>query len=162
ERYQEGHVGVAASAGPHRRLGARGAGDPDGRMWLLQWQAPGVHVAEVVVPAFPAKRPGIRPALQDQIVAFLEALAVVYGVRVGPPGLHAHAAHEAREHAPARDEVRHRELFGHAYRVVLDRQDVAEQQDLRLPRRTAEHRGGHVHADVHARRRRVVLVDHET
>src|SRR5207249_6656502 len=69
ERYQEGHVGVAASAGPHRRLGARGAGDPDGRMWLLQWQAPRVHVAEVVVPALPAKRPGIHPALQDQIVA---------------------------------------------------------------------------------------------
>src|SRR5881628_3018457 len=87
ERHQKWHVGVAAAPGPHGRLGASGAGSPDGRMRLLERQAPRVDVTEVVVAAFPAKRARLGPALEDEVVALLEALAVVDGVRVGPPGL---------------------------------------------------------------------------
>src|SRR5882672_4314726 len=55
ERHQERHVGVAALAHPHRGLRARGAGDPDRRVRLLQRQAPGGHVTEVIVPPLPAE-----------------------------------------------------------------------------------------------------------
>src|SRR5262249_58718479 len=71
ERYQERHVRVATPAGPHRRLRARGTGDPDRRMRLLQRQAPRVHVAEVIVLALPSERAGLGPALEDQVVALL-------------------------------------------------------------------------------------------
>src|SRR5215467_4456177 len=89
ERHQERYVRVAAAAGPHRRLWAGGAGNPDGRVWLLERQTPRIDVAEVIVAALPAERARLRPALQDQIVALLEALAVVDRIRVGPPGLDA-------------------------------------------------------------------------
>src|SRR5262249_38212319 len=95
ERHQERHVRVAAPARPHRRLRARRAGDPDRRMRPLQRQAPRVHVAEVIVLTLPPERAGLGPALEDQVVALLEALAVVHGVGVGPPLLDADAAHEA-------------------------------------------------------------------
>src|SRR5438477_11926486 len=87
--------------------------------WLLERQAPRVHVAEVVVAPLPPERPFRGPAFQDEIVALLEALAVVDRVRVRPPRLDADPAHEAREYAAARDQIRHRELLGHPHRVVL-------------------------------------------
>src|SRR5262249_10642550 len=65
------------------------------------------------------------------------------------------------EHAAARDEVGHSNLLGESDRVLLDREDVSEQEDLGPSRGPGQDRGRHVDADVHARRRRVVLVDHE-
>src|SRR2546425_745574 len=47
-------------------------------------------------------------------------ISVVDGIRVGPPGLDADATHEAGEHAPAGDQIRHGDLLGHAHRAVLD------------------------------------------
>src|SRR5437764_1357851 len=76
ERHEERDVRVPALSGPDGSLRARGAWHPDRWVRLLQRQAPRVHVAEVVVAAFPAERAGLRPALQDQIVTLLEALAV--------------------------------------------------------------------------------------
>src|SRR5262245_22538858 len=115
----------------------------------------------MVVAPLPAKRSGLRPALQDEIVALLEPLAVVDRIRVGPPGLDADAAHEAREHAAARDQIRHGDLLGHPDGVVLDGQDVAEQEELRPSGRAGENGSGHVGAHVHARGRGVMLVDHQ-
>src|SRR4029450_3330131 len=93
-RHQERNVGVAAPPGPDRRLGACSPRSPDRRVRLLEWEAPGIDVTEVVVLAFPAEWPRRRPALEDEIVALLEALTVVHGVRVGPPGFDADAAYE--------------------------------------------------------------------
>src|SRR5262249_22272687 len=45
--------------------------------------------------------------------------------------------------------------------VVLDRQDVAEQENLRPAGRARKDRSGHVHAHVDAGGRGVVLVDHQ-
>src|SRR3989441_2137333 len=70
-------------------------------------------------------------------------------------------AHEAGEYAAARDQVRHGELLGHPHRVVLDRQDVAEDQQLGPRRGAGKDPGRHVDADVDARRCGVVLVDHQ-
>src|SRR5205814_10581840 len=61
--------------------------------------------------SFPRRRSSDLPALQDQIVTLLEALAVVDGIRVRPPLLDADPAHEAGEHAAARDQIGHRELL---------------------------------------------------
>jgi len=94
-------------------------------------------------------------------VALLEALAVVHRVGVGPPALHAHATHEAAQDAPARDEIGHRDLLGHLDRVLLDREDIAEDQQLRPLGRPRQDSGGHVGRHVDAGGRRVVLVDHE-
>jgi hypothetical protein len=44
-------------------------------MRLLERQAPRVDVTEVVVAAFPAERPWFGPALEDEVVALLEALS---------------------------------------------------------------------------------------
>jgi hypothetical protein len=121
----------------------------------------GFTVAEVIVATFPAERARRGPALEDQVVALLESLAVVHGIRVRPPALHADAAHEATQDAAARDEIGHRDLLGHLDRVVLDREDVAEEEQLRTSRGAREDGRRHVRGHVHARRCRVVLVDHQ-
>src|SRR5918999_4555912 len=82
-------VWVVAFRTPDQRLRAAGAGDPDGRMRLLEWRLKGVHHPELVVLPLPAKRPRRCPRLDDQLVGFLETLAVIYGVAVGRPGLNA-------------------------------------------------------------------------
>src|SRR5262249_60832362 len=105
--------------------GSCGARSPDGRVRVLELNAPGIDVTEMVVLAFPAERSRRCPALEDKIVALLEALAVVHRVRIGPPGLDTNAAHESREHAAARNEVGHGKLLGQADGIFLDRKDVA-------------------------------------
>src|SRR5262249_41992831 len=73
EGNQEGHVGVAHAPRPHRRLRARRARHPDGWVWLLERQAPRVYMTEMIVPPFPPERAGRGPALDDEVVALLEA-----------------------------------------------------------------------------------------
>src|SRR5712664_447323 len=130
-------------------------------MRLLQRHAPRVDVSEMIVATFPAEGTRRRPGFQDQVVALLEALTVVDRIGVRPPGLDAGSPHEAGEHAAVRDQVRHGELLGHPHRVVLDRQDVTEDQQLGPSRGTGEDTGRHVDAHVDARRGGVVLVDHQ-
>ena len=75
--------------------------------------------------------------------------------------LDAAAAHEAGDQTPARDHVDHRELFGQAQRVIDHRQRVAEHQDLGALGDLGQDRAGDVDRRLHAKRRRVVLVDHD-
>src|SRR2546425_856917 len=86
-RHQKWHVGVAAAPGPHRRLGAGGAGSPDGRMRLLERQAPRGDVTEVVVAGPPTGRPRVGPALWGEGVGPPQTLPVVGRGPGGAPGL---------------------------------------------------------------------------
>src|SRR3989442_3080674 len=94
-RHQKWHVGVAAAPGPHGRLGAGGAGSPDGRMRLLKRQAPRVDVTEVVVAALPTERPRVGPALEGEVLALLATPAGVERGCVWTTSLHAEAPHKS-------------------------------------------------------------------
>ena len=61
-------VGDALFGGPHQRVAADHAGEPDGRMGLLVGAHPRVDVAEVEVLALPAEGAGGGPRLDDQLV----------------------------------------------------------------------------------------------
>ena len=117
-RHQKRGVGVAVLRRPHDSLRAARARHPDRRVRLLHRQHPGVDDPEVVMGAFPAKRPGPRPGGQHEVVAFLEALAVVVRDVVVGPRLDADAAHYPGDDPAAGNYVRHGHLFGKAHRVV--------------------------------------------
>ena len=111
--------------------------------------------------ALPAEGAGGGPGLDQQVVALLETIPVLHRVDVGGDGLHAGAAHHAGDHPPAGDHIDHGDLFGEAHRVLVDGQDVAQQQYLGVLRGAGQHGGGQVARGVHARRRAVVLIDHD-
>src|SRR5262249_24388546 len=90
----ERDVGVALLRGPDDRLLAEHAGNPYPGMGLLQRHRPRVHDAMLVVRAFPPERAGLGPGLDDQVVRFLEALAVESRVDAGRELLLAAAADE--------------------------------------------------------------------
>src|SRR5690349_13055043 len=108
----EDEIGDALPRGPADRLRAQDAGRPDRRVWLLQWQLPRIDDAQVIVLAFPAEGSGHGPGLLDQREGFLEPLAVVRRIGVGRELLNAGTAHKARDDAPARNQIEHRNLLG--------------------------------------------------
>ncbi len=130
-------------------------------MRRLQRQRPGVHHAVVIVVALPAEGPALRPRLDDQVVGFLEALAVEGRVDAGGELLLAAAAHEARDQPAPRDHVDHGQLLGEPERVVGERQRVAEQDDLHPLRDGGQDRREDVGLGLHAERGVVVLVEHD-
>src|ERR1051325_5843287 len=79
------------------------------RVRLLQRRRPRIDHAVVVVVALVAEGPGLGPRLDDDVVRFLEALAVVRRVHAGGELLLAAAAHEAGDEAALRHHVDHRQ-----------------------------------------------------
>ena len=122
DRQVERDVGIAMLRRPHDGLAAGNPGNPDPRMRLLHRQRPRIDHAQLVMLAFPAPRPRRGPGLDDQVVGFLEALAVEGGIGVGLQRLDAAAAHKARYQPPFRDHVDHRQLFGQPHRIIGHRQ----------------------------------------
>src|SRR5215475_7894721 len=68
---------------PLQRLGTASAGNPDGRVGFLQRCFKGVDDPEMVMGAVPAERSGRGPCLDNQVVGFLEALAIVKRISIG-------------------------------------------------------------------------------
>ena len=157
----EHQVGIAVAGGPGHRVAAHHAGNPDRRVRVLVGPRPRIHVAVVVVLAFPAERAGLRPRLDDEVVRFLEALPVVRRHGVVGDALAPGAAHPAGYQTATRDHVDFREFLGQEQRVVPDRQDVAEQHDLGAAGDAGEDRGFQIHHPAHAEGRRVVFVQHQ-
>src|SRR5262249_39799162 len=79
-KIRDAHVGEAPLGDEVDGLQAAGAGDPDGRVRLLNRPRPGVDIGEVVVLRVPQKRPRLGPRLEDQVKRFAETLAGVRGV----------------------------------------------------------------------------------
>ncbi len=131
-------------------------------MRLLQRNSPWIDDAVLVMRAFPAERPLARPRSDDQIVRLLKSLAVEGRVDAGGQLLLPAAADKARNQPALRDHVDHRQFLGEPHRVVGQRQRVAEQDDLRLLGHRGEDRGKDVALGLHAERRIVVLVQHDT
>ena len=154
-------VGVAVLGRPLDRVAAHDPGNPDLRMRVLQRARPRVHVAEVVVLALPAERPGRAPGLHHEVVRLLEALPVERRLRVVRDALAPAAAHPAGHQPPARNHVDLRQRLGQPERILPDRQDVAQQHDLGLFRDPRQNRRLHVHHAAHAERRRMMLVQHQ-
>src|SRR5580700_11912689 len=83
DRGVERDVGIALLRRPDDRLLAQDAGNPDARIGLLQRHRPRVDDAVLVVLALPAERPLPAPGGGDEVVRFLETLAVERRVDAG-------------------------------------------------------------------------------
>ena len=154
-------VRVAVLGRPLDRVAAHDAGNPDLRVRVLQRTRPRVHVAEVVVLALPAERPGRAPGLDHEIVRLLEALPVERRMRVVRHAFAPAAAHPAGHQPPARNHVDLRQRLRQPERILPDRQNVAQQHNLGLFRDPRQNRRLHIHHAAHAERRRVMLVQHQ-
>ena len=154
-------VGIPVFRRPGHRVAAHDPGDPDLRMRRLVGPRPGVHVAIVIVLAFPAERPVPRPCVDDEIVRLLKALPVVWRHGIVRDAFAAGSAHPAGHQAAAGNHVDGCETFRQPQRVVPDRQYVAEQHDLRALGDARQDRGLEVHELPHAERRGMVLVQHQ-
>src|ERR1700693_4727113 len=102
---------------PSNRLGAKGAGNPHLRMRLLIGQRPRIHMAIVKMFALIAPGTGPGPRLDDEVVGFLEVLAVVSRIGVVEELLAACPAHPSSDEASARDQIDLGQLLGHAQRM---------------------------------------------
>src|SRR5262249_2230763 len=98
------NVWDALLRGPHQRVTADHAWQPDGRVGFLIWARPGIHVAEVEMFALPAKGARGRPGLHDELVRLLEAFPVVVRRDVVRDALAPGATHPARDQTATRDQ----------------------------------------------------------
>ena len=147
--------------GPAHCLDADGGGYPDLRMGLLVGAHPGVHVSVVVVLALPAEGSGVGPCLDNEVMRFLESLAVEYGRGVVGYALASAAAHEAGDEPAVADHVYHGKLLGEPEGVVPDGQDIAQNDDLGLGGLAGEDGSSDVGHALHTEGGAVVLVEHE-
>ena len=154
-------VGVATLGRPFDSVATHHAGNPDRWMRVRVRPRPGIDVAVLVVLAFPAEGTRRRPGLDDEVVRFLVALPVERRGGVVGDALASGAAHPAADQSASRNHVDLSQLFGQPERVVPDRQDVAQQDDLGAIGDSREDRRLDVHHTAHAERRRVVLVEHQ-
>ena len=155
----EVHIGVLAGGGPDYAFGAAAAGEPDRGMGFLDGQHPGVDDAVVVETAFEAEGAGLGPAFDDQVVGFLEAVAVFGGVDAGLEGFDGAAADEAGNQASVGVAVQHRQFLGHADGVA-DGDDVAEDGDFGAAGEAADDGGVEVGGGFHIPVGGMVFVGH--
>jgi hypothetical protein len=80
-------------------------------MGLLDRHHPRVDDPEMKMLPFPAEGPWSRPCFDQEVVAFLEAFAIVHGIGVRCPALNADSPHDAGDHAPARNHIHQRDFF---------------------------------------------------
>ncbi len=128
-------------------------------MRLLQRQRPGIDEQVIEMFALIAPGSGPRPSLDDEVVRFLEQLAVVGRIGVIEELLAAGAAHPSGHQPPARDHVDFGQLLRHPQRILDDRQRIADQYDAHLFGDARQDRRLHVHHAAHAKRRAVMLVE---
>src|SRR5215472_2219354 len=99
--------------------------------------------------ALPAKWSWFGPRLDNQVVRFLESLAILCRSHIDRKLLDTDAAHKAGDHAPAGHQVEHRDLFGQPHRIVPQRDDVPKQQYFGMARALDESRGSEVCRQMH-------------
>ncbi len=136
-------IDVVELGRPLPRLDAAATRDPHGRVRLLERLRPDVGVADLRVLAVERKDVRPRPRLHHQVVRLV--VPVAQGGRVDPVReVHVHrGANGETSHEPAaREQIEHRELFGHAQRRIVGGEAVAEHDERRL-RRSPRQRGGH-------------------
>ena len=122
---------------------AAAAGNPDGRVRLLQRPRPDVHIAQLGVLAVEAERFRARPRLDDQAVRLVVLVAQRGGrLAVTEIGVHRRADREPGDQPAAAHHVEHGELLGHANRRVVQGDAVAHDHQ-RCLRRAARQRRPH-------------------
>ena len=100
--------------------------------------------------------------LHDQVVRFLETLAVEGRVDAASQLLLPAAADEAGHQPALGQHVDHRQFFRELHRIVPGRQRIAEHDDLAVFGGGGEGRGEDVGAGLHAEWRVVVLIQHDS
>ena len=111
--HEDRHIGVFVLCGKINSLCAGGAWQPDGRR-LLDGARPDIDIAVIVVLTLERKRARTCPGLNDQVVGFVHTLAAEGRIDVIAEVLHACAAYEAGDDAPAAEYVEHSNLFSDA------------------------------------------------
>src|SRR5437763_15395932 len=94
-------------------------------MKLLNRARQDIDVAVIIVFSLESEGPGTRPGLDNQVVRHDHAFAADGGIDVIAEIFHARAAHEARNNASPTDHVEHSDLFCYAQRVMVQRQNIA-------------------------------------
>src|SRR5262245_50099322 len=99
ERSEKCHVRIAMPGGPLGCFRAGGAGHPDGRVRFLNGHNPGIDDTIMIMLALPAEGPRRGPSLDDQVVRFLKALAVIGRIGVRGDAFDPSAPYKARDEA---------------------------------------------------------------
>ena len=92
--------------------------------------------------ALPAKRAVGGPTLNDQVVRFMEALPRVRRIDLVREILHAGADDHTRNNSAFGNHIEHGDFFRYPLGVIVKRQNIAENHQLRLfrsPRQTGRH-----------------------
>ena len=134
-------------------------GKPDVRPGLLHRHHPRVHHPVLVVLPFVTEGARLGPALDNQVVGFLEPLPVLRGSNTALEGFHRGAADEAGDDPAAGVAVQHGDLFSHADGVV-DGDNVAQDGNLGALGQLGDNGGVQVDRRLHAPVGSVVLVGH--
>ena len=128
-------VHVVVLGDPLPGFHAAAAGDPDGRMRLLDRPRPDVDVAQLVELAVEGERLRLGPRLDDQVVSFAVLVAQRdRGLAVGEIRVHRRADRKAAHEAAARNAVQHGHFFGDADGRVVQRNRIAQHDQRRLGR----------------------------
>src|SRR5262245_57933843 len=99
ERSEKRHVRIAMPGGPLGCFRAGGAGYPDRRVGFLNGHNPGIDDTIMIMLALPAEGPRRSPGLDDQVVRFFEALAVIGRIGVRGDAFDPSATCKARDDA---------------------------------------------------------------
>jgi hypothetical protein len=91
---------------------------------------PGIHVFELIVLADVRERAGLGPRPHDEVVRLGVALLRIGGIDAHGMIFGPDAAHEARDHPPAREVVEDRVFLRDHERIVQERQRATEHGQL--------------------------------
>ena len=147
------------------RAEAAHAGNPDGRVRLLNRPRPQVHHRQLRVLPVVGERLARLPRLQDQVVRLVVALALLdRRDAVAHVGVHRRAQRHPRHQPPARDAVQHRVLLRDPDRRVRRRERRAHlhQRHVLAAGRARQRPAHHVRAGHEAVGVLVVLVYADT
>src|SRR5262245_40445885 len=114
---------------PFDGLGTDDPWNPHRRMRLLIRQCPRIHVAIVKMLALVAPGTRPRPRLHDEVVRFVEVLAIVRGIRVVEELLAPRPANPSGYQPSARDQIDLRQFLRHPQRMLDNREWISDQQD---------------------------------
>ena len=128
-RVKEGQAKHGALPGSELGRVWAGAGEQDGRTWLLDGAGPDGDRAVAVVPSFPSERVRFRPDREQQVEGFFVHGAALAGIRAVGEELIGNPAEEADDGAAVRERVEHADLLGGPDRVH-EREDDSEDGDL--------------------------------
>src|SRR5207253_2954927 len=112
------------------RFQAADAGNPDGRVWLLQGPGPRIDVVEEIVLRVPKERTRLSPGLDDEIQSLAKTLARRRRIDLVGVVFRTAADDHAGDEPAAAQDVEHGHFLGHAQRRIVKRQSIADDGDL--------------------------------